>query len=93
MNEVIKLAADHVDKYALSESQKAWADVQKEIHHEGCGCNSCKHNRVFEINTWLYFLSHGDLEREFQVQENGDIVEVPVNQFGNVKVFKTPDNL
>lgn len=49
----IEKATRVIDKYVQKQAETALNRVKKEQHGNGCGCSTCAHLWVKEINYWL----------------------------------------
>lgn len=69
-----ELAAEHIDEHLKDEFRKAFAKVQKEQHHEGCGCNTCKHAAIEAINSIAWIMTCGDPDvPKYMLDADGEI--------------------
>ena len=71
---VISKAERHVDQHATKEWKKAYARLLKEQHGQGCGCSTCKHLAVDEVNSWTDWISFGDESvPRYEIDIDGEI--------------------
>lgn len=70
MKEIPDQAEEFVEQYANKKFNNAFQKVQREQHGKGCGCNSCKHFSVKEVNSWAEYISRGKNRIEFRVESD-----------------------
>ena len=69
MKEAIISAVEVVDQYAHKQAADALKRVIKEQHGQGCGCQTCAHLWVNEINYWLTILD-SDVYFDLDFEQN-----------------------
>lgn len=70
---VQRLVDKHLDDYELKSFTATQEALKKEMEGKGCGCHTCKHLVVREMNRWVDWLAKENAEflTHYRVNEKG----------------------
>lgn len=84
--EIIQDAEEVLVNYTTGKLKDAFVRVTKEMHGQGCGCNSCKVKAVEDVNSWVDFVGgDGYLETE-----HGQATKYGIDKKGKIFQGKKP---